>query len=196
MKLEDRINAIAEFGFTERQARFLDVVMMFGGLCVPRQYATFAGTAYGHTVSRFFDKLVQRGYATVCDCLHNRAELYHVRHRALYRAIDEPHSRYRRPVPAHQVLDRLMRLDAVVIQPDLIWLATEEETGCVLQSDGSVAPARTAAAPDSRSRHSRAVAAVPGRPTNRRDDHGSRGVHLPRHRLGDVGAPGLRPAPR
>ena len=24
MKLEDRINAIADFGFTERQARFLD----------------------------------------------------------------------------------------------------------------------------------------------------------------------------
>jgi hypothetical protein len=127
MKLEDRINAIAEFGFTERQARFLDLVMLFGGLCVPRQYAKFAGTAYGHTVSRFFDKLVQRGYATVCDCLHNRAELYHVRHRALYRAIGEPHSRHRRPVPARHVIDRLMRLDAVVLQPDLIWLATEEE---------------------------------------------------------------------
>ena len=78
MKLEDRIRAIAEFGFTERQARFLDVVMLFGGLCVPRQYAAFAGTAYGHRVSRFFDKLVQRGYAAVCDCLHNRAELYHL----------------------------------------------------------------------------------------------------------------------
>jgi hypothetical protein len=127
MKLEDRINAVAELGFSERQARFLDLVMMFGGLCVPRQYATFAGTAYGRRVSRFFDKLVQRGYATVSDCLHNRAELYHVRHRALYRAIDQPHSRYRRPVPARQVIDRLTRLDAVVLQPDLIWLATEEE---------------------------------------------------------------------
>ena len=127
MKLEDRIRAIAEFGFTERQARFLDVVMLFGGLCVPRQYAAFAGTAYGHRVSRFFDKLVQRGYAAVCDCLHNRAELYHLRHRALYQAIDQPHSRYRRPVPARQLWDRLMRLDAVVLQPELIWLATQEE---------------------------------------------------------------------
>ena len=127
MTLENRTKAIAEFGFTERQARFLDLVMMFGGVCVPRQYAMFAGTAYGHTVSLFFDKLVRRGYATVADCLHNRAELYHVRHRALYRAIDQPHSRYRRPVPARQVIDRLTRLDAVVLQPDLIWLATEEE---------------------------------------------------------------------
>ena len=63
MKLEDRINAITEFGFTERQARFLDLVMQFGGLCVPRQYDSFAGTSYGHTVTRFFDKLVRRGYA-------------------------------------------------------------------------------------------------------------------------------------
>jgi hypothetical protein len=99
MKLEDRIKAIADFGFTERQARFLDLVMVYGGLCVPRQYAAFAGTAYGRRVSRFFDKLVRRGYATVFDCLHNRAELYHVRHRTLYRAIQQPHSRYRRPVP-------------------------------------------------------------------------------------------------
>jgi hypothetical protein len=127
MKLEDRIKAIADFGFTERQARFLDLVMVFSGLCVPRQYAAFAGTAYGRRVSRFFDKLVRRGYATVSHCLHNRAELYHVQHRALYRAIQQPHSRYRRPVPARQVLDRLMQLDAVVLQPELIWLATEEE---------------------------------------------------------------------
>ena len=78
-------------------------------------------------MSRFFDKLVRLGYATVSDCLHNRAELYHVRHRALYRAIDQPHSRYRRPVPARHIVDRLMRLDAVVPQPELIWLATEEK---------------------------------------------------------------------
>jgi hypothetical protein len=127
MKLEDRVKAIAELGFSERQARFLDLVMAFGGLCVPRQYATFAGTAYGHAVSRFFDKLVRSGYASVCDCLHNRAELYHVRHPALYRAIDNPHNRYRRPVPARHVVDRLMRFDAIVLQPELIWLATEEE---------------------------------------------------------------------
>jgi hypothetical protein len=127
VKVEDRVKAIAEFGFTERQARFLDVVMLFGGLCVPRQYATFSGIAYGHIVSRFFDTLVQRGHATVCDCLHNRAELYHVRHPQLYRAIDQPRSRYRRPVPAGHVIDRLMRLDAIVLQPELTWLATEDE---------------------------------------------------------------------
>lgn len=127
MNFDERVAAISDLGFTERQARFLVTVMLYAGVCVPRQYATFAGTAYGHTVSRFFDKLVRQGYATACGCVHNRAEVYHLRHRMLYRAIDEPHSRYRRTVPPRQVIDRLLRLDAVVLQPDLIWLVTEEE---------------------------------------------------------------------
>lgn len=127
MNFEDRVKAIAEFGFTERQAGFLVTVMLHSGVCVPRQYASFAGTAYGHNVTKFFDKLGQQDFATVCDCLHNRAVLYHVKHHALYRAIGQPHSRYRRPVAARQVFDRLMQLDAIVLHPELMWLGTEEE---------------------------------------------------------------------
>ena len=61
MTMDDRVNAVARHGFTERQAGFLVRVMLFGGLCVPRQYATFARTAYGHNVTEFFAKLVDRG---------------------------------------------------------------------------------------------------------------------------------------
>jgi hypothetical protein len=127
MNFDDRVKAVAGFGFTERQARFLVTAMLHAGVCVPRQYATFAGIAYGHKVSKFFDRLERRGFATVSGCLHNRARLYHVRHHALYRAIGQPHSKYRRPVAAGQVLDRLMRLDAVVLFPDFVYLATEDE---------------------------------------------------------------------
>jgi hypothetical protein len=97
MTAEDRVKTVANFGFTERQARFLVLVMRHAGICVPRQYAAFAGTAYGRRVNALFDSLGERGYATICGCLHNRARLYHVRHHALYRAIGERHSRYRRP---------------------------------------------------------------------------------------------------
>ena len=127
MRAEDRITAIAELGFTERQARFLVTVMLHAGVCVPRQYATFAGTAYGHNVTTFFDRLVRRGYATAAVCLHNRAALYHLHHRALYRAIGQPHSRYRRPVSARQAIDRVMLLDGIISSPEVIWLATEDE---------------------------------------------------------------------
>ena len=90
MTFEDSVAAVGKFGITERQARFLVTVMLHSGLCVPRQFATFACTAYGHKVSRFFDRLVKRGYATECGCVHNRAALYHVRHQALHRAIGRP----------------------------------------------------------------------------------------------------------
>ena len=39
----DRTQAIAAFGFTERQARFLVTVMLHSGVFVERQYCAFAG---------------------------------------------------------------------------------------------------------------------------------------------------------
>jgi hypothetical protein len=120
-----RVQAVAKFGFTERQARFLAIVMLHGGVCVRRQYARFAGTAYGQNVNAFFDKLVDRGYASPCDCVHNRAKLYHVHDRALYGAIGEANSRYRQPVPARAIFERLLRLDAVIEDRELKWLPTE-----------------------------------------------------------------------
>jgi hypothetical protein len=123
----DRVKTVAAFGFTEREAHFLVLVMRHAGICVPRQYAAFAGTAYGRRVNELFDRLVERGYATICGCLHNRARLYHVRHHALYHAIGEPHSRYRRPVPAACISDRLMLLDGMLTSPNTTWLATAPE---------------------------------------------------------------------
>ena len=38
MTYEARVQAVIDFGFTERQARFLVTVMLHSGLCVPRQY--------------------------------------------------------------------------------------------------------------------------------------------------------------
>jgi hypothetical protein len=127
LNFEDRVTAVAKLGFTERQARFLTTVMLHAGICVPRQYARFAGIAYGHKVNHFFDKLIERRYATVSACRHNRAALYHVRHHALYTAIGQPDSRYRRPVSAQLAIERLMRLDGVLTSSDLIWLGDEAE---------------------------------------------------------------------
>lgn len=124
MTFDERVNAVSEFGFTTRQARFLVTVMLHGGMCVPRQFARFAGTAYGHNVNVFFDNLLTMRYAARCGCVHNRAAVYHVRHAALYRAIGEPNCRNRKPVPAARVVDRLMLLDAVISHPEIDWLAT------------------------------------------------------------------------
>ncbi len=128
MTSDERLSAVARFGFTERQARFLVLVMRHAGVCVRRQYAAFAGVANGgRKTNAFFDNLERDGYAVGCDCVHNRGRVYHVRHQPLYRAIGEPDSRYRRPVPAGRVVHRLTLLDAVVASPGLAWLTTQAE---------------------------------------------------------------------
>jgi hypothetical protein len=132
---QERVQSVIDYGFTERQARFLVLVMRHAGMCVKRQYAAFAGIANGgEKCNAFFDKLVNRGYATATDCIHNRAQLYHVHHKPLYHAIGEPDSRYRRAVPARSAAERLMRLDAALVRPNLEWLTTRAEKDAYLRT--------------------------------------------------------------
>ena len=127
MTAEDRMSAVAAFGFRPRQARFLVLVMRHAGVCLLRQYSVFAGIVHGQKTRAFFHKLVSRRYASAYACRHNRGRLYHVHHFGLYRAIDEPNSAYRRPVPAGRVAERLMVLDTVLANPELDWFATAAE---------------------------------------------------------------------
>jgi hypothetical protein len=125
MTTQERADAVARLGFTERQARFLVTVMTHSGVCLPRQYTAFAGIVYGQKTRRFFGKVIADGHASTCRCLHNRALVYHVHGGALYRAVGEPHSRLRRPVPPAAVVPRLMLLDAVLASPGTTWLADD-----------------------------------------------------------------------
>jgi hypothetical protein len=127
MTADERVKAVVDFGFTERQARFLVTVMLHSGVCLLRQYTAFAGIVHGQKTRRFFHKLVSRRYAMAYPCRHNRGRVYHLHHKALYRAIGETDSRYRRPLSASRVVDGLMLLDAVLASPEHAWLATDEE---------------------------------------------------------------------
>src|SRR5216110_1709550 len=104
---DDRVKAVVEFGFTERQARFLVTVVLHSGVCLLRQYAAFAGIVHGQKTRKFFDTLVSRGYATAYRCRHNRGRVYHVHHKPLYRAIGETDSRHRRPLSPDRIIQGL-----------------------------------------------------------------------------------------
>jgi hypothetical protein len=60
----DRVAAVKASGFTDRQARFLVLVLEHSGVCLPQQYRTFAGIAHGRQTHRFFEKLIGGGFAT------------------------------------------------------------------------------------------------------------------------------------
>jgi hypothetical protein len=126
------VATIVELGFTERQARFLTLVMRHSGVRVPRQYAQVAGIAQGAKCNAFFDRLVRCGHARAIECMHNRARLYLVHSKLLYHAIGEPTSRYRRAVSPRLALERLVLLDAVLSTPVAAWLTTPSERTAAL----------------------------------------------------------------
>jgi hypothetical protein len=101
MSFEDRVKAVAHFGFTERQARFLVMVLLHSGVCLLRQYTTFAGIVHGQKTRKFFNKLVRRRFATAYACRHNRGRVYHVRNKALYERLAKPTASIADPVPRH-----------------------------------------------------------------------------------------------
>lgn len=127
MTFDARVQAVRGKGFTERQARFLVTVMLHAGVCMVRQYCAFARIAHGQKTHDFFTSLVERRIARAYACAHKRARIFHVHHRALYEAIGEPHSRFRKPTPIGPAIHRLMLLDAVLASPGMAWLATERD---------------------------------------------------------------------
>jgi len=122
----ERTEAVAAFGFTERQARFLVEVMVHSGVFVERQYCTFAGIVHGQKTHDFLRKLVERGYARPIQIgpLH-RGRLFHVGHKPLYAAIGQTDNRHRKPMPLGRMIERLMVLDAVLADRTFTWLGTE-----------------------------------------------------------------------
>jgi hypothetical protein len=124
MESQDRI---ARLGFTERQARFLVLVMQYSGVCLLRQYTAFAGIVHGQKTRKFFAKLVGRRFAATYACRHNRGRIYHVHHKALYRAIGETDSRHRRPLSPDRIIQGLATLDAVLATPTTEYLGTADE---------------------------------------------------------------------
>ena len=128
LRLTDWTRAVAAFGFTERQARFLVEVMIHSGVFVPRQYGTFAGIVHGQKTHDFLTKLVERGYAVPIQVgpLH-RGRLFHVRFKPLYTAIEQTDNRHRKTASLGRMVERLMILDAVLADRTKTWLGTEHD---------------------------------------------------------------------
>ena len=124
----ERVKAIEQFGFTERQARFLVNVLLHSGVFLERQYCRFAGITHGRKTYEFMRGLTDRKYATVVmpGKLHS-GRLYHVQYKPLYEAIGEPDNRNRRPVALGRLIERLMLLDVVLGDNKHTWLATEKD---------------------------------------------------------------------
>ena len=123
-----RVQALMDFGFTQRQARFLVHVLVFSGVFLERQYRVFTGVAHGQKTHDFLATLVNGGYATPITpgALH-RGRLFHVHYKPLYEAIGEPNNRHRKSASLGRFVERLMLLDAVMADRHYGWLGTEQD---------------------------------------------------------------------
>ena len=120
-----REEALAAFGVTERQARFLARVLVHSGVFVERQYCSFAGIVHGQKSTDFINLLVERRYATpVTTGRLHRGRMFHVHYKPLWAAIGEPDSRFRKPAVPGRMIERVMILDAVLESRDFVWLGT------------------------------------------------------------------------
>ena len=121
-------SAIASFGVTERQARFLVTVMLHSGVFVGRQYAAFAGITHGQKVHDFIETLLIRRFVTPIELgSTGRTRLFHVHHKPLYGVIGEPDNRNRRRVTIERAIERLMVLDGVLADRSVTWGGSERE---------------------------------------------------------------------
>jgi hypothetical protein len=127
LTFDERFAALAPLGFTPRQTRFLVTAALHSGYCLRRQYLAFAGVRYGKNVRDFLDALVRRQLAQRFQYQPNRGHIYHLHATSLYRALAQRDNRNRRHVSPALIARKLMLLDYVLMVPDGVWYATEED---------------------------------------------------------------------
>lgn len=124
----EQAKMLMPFGFTERQARFLAVVLLHSGIFMGRHYAAFAGITHGQKVHDFVERLLAGRFATAHRVGRTgRTRLFHVQHKPLYAALGEPDNRHRKPISLGRAVERMMLLDAVLTDREVVWLATERD---------------------------------------------------------------------
>jgi hypothetical protein len=125
---EGRVNALADFGFTQRQREFLATVMVHAGCFLERQYCAFTGTVRGQNSREFAARLVARGFARAIEPGPvRRGRLYHVHHKPPYEAIGLPDDRNRRLHSIGRMVERVMILDAVLGDRRCWWLSPADD---------------------------------------------------------------------
>jgi hypothetical protein len=128
-RAKERVAALKMgFRFTDRQARFLLTVLQHSGVFMGRHYAAFAGITHGQKVHDFLERLLAARFATACHVGRTgRTRIFHVHHKPLYAAIGEPENRNRKPIAIGRAIERMMLLDAVLAEREVLWLATERD---------------------------------------------------------------------
>jgi hypothetical protein len=125
---ESRVNALARFGFTQRQREFLVTVMVHAGCFLERQYCAYTGTVRGQNSRDFVARLVALGFARAIEPgAVRRGRMYHAHHKPLYEAIGLRTTAIAACTRRAEMVERVMILDAVLGDRRCWWSSPAED---------------------------------------------------------------------
>ena len=122
--LKGREKALAEFGWTGRQAEWIALVCLHSGVFTRAQLC-FCLRINRWRAMRFVRSLIEQGVAAE-DTIQSR-KVCRIFSRRIYRALGAEHIRHRRTSSPEVLIRRLLSLDYVLEHPELAWLPTEPE---------------------------------------------------------------------
>ena len=122
----ERVTALQQFNYSEREARFLCLAGLHGGYFLRRQYGQFLGKEVGGTAAVLVEKLVANGHTNISVYDHN-THVYHLGARPFYAAMGQEDNRNRRERQLSTIKNKLMGLDFVLAHARNVFLATEQE---------------------------------------------------------------------
>ena len=121
------IERIRGLGYTESEARFLYIVAVFSGYFTLGQFRAFTGASYGKRPASFAEKLIEQGHARICGQAR-RGFLFHLFSRTVYGQMEKDNLRNRKRHSLGFMRTRLVLLDFVLVNLDLAYFETEQET--------------------------------------------------------------------
>ena len=126
MTLQDYVERILRFGYTETEARFLYLVATHSGYFTQAHFLRFAGVEKGGLSSRLIAKAEKFGHIrTLRFGLHRL--VHNLYRRRFYELLGKDNLRNRRHLSPLLIRNRLLILDFLVAHPELRYLETEHD---------------------------------------------------------------------
>ena len=126
--LRGREKALEAFGWTGRQAEWIALACLHGGVFTRAQWTSFLGCHHEH-VRRAVHALVAQGAAIEENPpgIAGIGRVCRIHRRGIYRALGDGDRRRRRITSKEVLMRRLLAFDYVLDHPQLPWLPTEPE---------------------------------------------------------------------
>lgn len=126
---------LIRFGYTKREAAFLELAALLSGYFVRRQFNEFIGRECGALGQGFIERAQRLGHMRVLAASGNR-QVLHICGSGVYAGLLDENNRNRREHRPETVRRRLMGLDFAISQKERAWLLTEREKVAQFEAAG------------------------------------------------------------